>query len=234
MSGQRLLTVDAATADELESRLARLVTPAEIATAATFAVSEDKRRTIEFSVDHLLQAIDEAARSNKTGVVAAASGTQVQHAPIALPEGAPFGGLKINLETCTLCLACVGACPEKALLDMADAPGLRLIERNCVQCGLCENTCPESAISLEPRYLPGKLREQSVTLNSAKPLACIQCGKLFGTHQMVDAMKRKLAGHRMFGNAQMKALEMCADCRVTDMFSASGEVSVLDIKRNGL
>ena len=216
MAGERLLTLDAATPDELETQLQRLATPAEIASAATFAVSEDKRRTIEFAVDHLLQAV------------------AVQHAAIALPQGAPFGRLQIDRDACTLCLACIGACPEKALLDMGEEPGLRLIERNCVQCGLCEKTCPESAITLEPRYQPGKLREQSVTLNSAKPLACIHCGKLFGTHQMIDAMKKKLAGHRMFGDAQMKALEMCADCRVTEMFSASGEVSVLDIKRDGL
>ena len=240
MSGQRLLTIEAATAAELEFGLALLVTPAEIGTAATFAVSEDKRRTIEFAVDHLLEVVDAGARSNKamalaaSGQAAAAPAAEVQHAPIALPHGAPFGRLQINLDTCTLCLACIGACPEKALLDMADEPGLRIIERNCVQCGLCESTCPESAITLEPRYLPGKLREESVVLNRAKPLACIHCGKLFGTQQMIGAMKKKLAGHRMFGDAQMKALEMCADCRVTEMFSATGEVSVLDIKRDGL
>ena len=73
-----------------------------------------------------------------------------------------------------------------------------------------------------------------LTLNNAVPLACIQCGKLFGTQQMISAMKKKLAGHRMFGEARMKALEMCADCRVTDMFSAAGEVSVMDVRRDGL
>jgi hypothetical protein len=51
---------------------------------------------------------------------------------------------------------------------------------------------------------------------------------------MIGAMKKKLAGHRMFGDAQMKTLEMCADCRVTEMFSATGEVSVMDIRRDGL
>jgi len=116
---------------------------------------------------------------------------------------------------------------------MGEEPGLRLIERNCVQCGLCQKTCPEDAIRLEPRYLTGKEREQSVTLNSAVPLACIHCGKLFGTQQMITAMKKKLVGHRMFGEARLKALEMCADCRVTEMFSSSGEVSVLDVGRDG-
>jgi ferredoxin len=231
LAGERLLTLDAATPDELEAGLARLMTPAGIATAATFGVSEDKRRTIEFAVDHLLESVAAAAQGSPA---ATRSEAQAQPAAIALPAGAPFGHLKIDRDACTLCLACIGACPEKALLDMGDEPGLRFIERNCVQCGLCQKTCPESAITLEPRYLPGKVREQSMALNNAAPLACIRCGKLFGTQQMIGAMKKKLAGHRMFGEAQMKALEMCADCRVTEMFSATGEVSVLDVKRDGL
>jgi ferredoxin len=241
LTGERLRTLDATSAIELESRLAQLQTPAELPLAATFAVSDDKRRTIEFAVDHLIEAVDAGAQSNRLlAAVAnlvtggAREGAAVPRAAIALPQSAPFGRLQIDQQACTLCLACIGSCPEKALLDMGDEPGLRFIERNCVQCGLCAKTCPEDAISLEPRYLPGKEREQTVTLNNAIPLACIHCGKLFGTQQMIGAMKRKLAGHRMFGDAQMRALEMCADCRVTEMFSASGEVSVLDIKRDGV
>ncbi len=69
------------------------------------------------------------------------------------PAGAPFGRVDINQATCTLCMACVGACPESALLDGRDAPMLKLIERNCVQCGLCVETCPENALTLVPRVL---------------------------------------------------------------------------------
>src|SRR5215467_3686708 len=36
---------------------------------------------------------------------------------IALPAGAPFGAIEINVEGCTLCLACVSACPTGALSD---------------------------------------------------------------------------------------------------------------------
>ncbi len=247
LSGKRFVVLDASSPAGLEAALAGLETPAEVPTAATFAVSEDKRRTIEFAVEHLLEAaraVEKPSRyagflsGNVAGGAASANSstgaTEGTGAAIALPQGAPFGRLQIDRDACTLCLACVGACPEKALLDMGEEPGLRLIERNCVQCGLCQKTCPEDAISLEARYLTGKEREHSVTLNSAVPLACIQCGKLFGTQQMISAMKKKLAGHRMFGEARMKALEMCADCRVTDMFSAAGEVSVMDVRRDGL
>ena len=36
---------------------------------------------------------------------------------IALPEGAPFGTVNVNVEGCTLCLSCVSACPTGALSD---------------------------------------------------------------------------------------------------------------------
>ncbi len=239
LTGDRFLALDAATPEALEEALAKLQTPPEVTTPATFAVSEEKRRTIEFAVDHLLEQSRAAAQTAPAGGwFNIGAGRQPDEAvpevaAIALPQGAPFGRLEIDRDACTLCLACVGACPEKALLDMGEEPGLRLIERNCVQCGLCQKTCPEDAIRLEPRYLTGKEREQSVTLNSAVPLACIQCGKLFGTQQMITAMKKKLVGHRMFGETRLKALEMCADCRVTEMFSSSGEVSVMDLGRDG-
>jgi len=56
---------------------------------------------------------------------------------IPMPPRAPVGGLKIDAEGCTLCLACVGACPTGALLDNPERPMLRFSEDLCVQCGLC-------------------------------------------------------------------------------------------------
>ena len=68
-----------------------------------------------------------------------------------LAPGAPFGGVKLNVEGCTLCHACVTACPTGALSDNPDRAMLRFTESLCVQCGLCESTCPEKVITLEPR-----------------------------------------------------------------------------------
>ncbi|MEO7707680.1 MAG: 4Fe-4S binding protein, partial [Caldimonas sp.] len=103
---------------------------------ATFSVQADKRATLDLSIEHLLQTSANAPTS------------------IPLPaRGSPFGNLKLDTDACTLCLACVGACPEAALADNPDRPQLRFIEKNCVQCGLCASTCPEQAIVLEPRLL---------------------------------------------------------------------------------
>ncbi|MEP7302010.1 MAG: 4Fe-4S binding protein, partial [Caldimonas sp.] len=118
-----------------------------VARAATFAVQADKRTTLDLAIEHLM-------------LVAPSVPDE-----IALPAPAsPFGSLIVDKDKCTLCLACVGACPEAALADNPDRPMLRFIEKNCVQCGLCASTCPEDAITLQPRLLladGGKARRQS-------------------------------------------------------------------------
>jgi len=182
-----------------------------VATPATFHLSGEKRTTLDFAFDHL-----------------------AKHAPqpqdrVALPVGAPYGRLIVNQQTCTLCKACVGACPEAALQDAPDTPSLRFIERNCVQCGLCANTCPEHAITLEPRLLLGAEAKQPVTLAEAEPFHCLRCGKPFATRQMIDNMTGKLGAHGMFAGIGLRRLQMCADCRVVDMMENQGESTIFDL-----
>jgi ferredoxin len=183
-----------------------------VALPATFLLSNDKRGAIEFAVEHL-----------------------AKHAPrkveeIALPAGSPFGEVRVDRAKCTMCMACVGSCPESALMDGVDQPLLKFLERNCVQCGLCENTCPEDAISLSPRLLLTPAVREARVLNETEPFQCVSCHKAFGTRLMVDAMLARLAGHSMFsGGAALRRLQMCADCRVVDMMSAKDEVSVLKL-----
>ncbi|MFQ5773302.1 MAG: 4Fe-4S binding protein, partial [Kiloniellaceae bacterium] len=63
-----------------------------------------------------------------------------EHAPakvniLPLPAGAPFGAVAVDVAGCTMCLACVGACPTGAMLDDPDRPWLGFNEEACVQCG---------------------------------------------------------------------------------------------------
>ena len=135
----------------------------------------------------------------------------------------------MNRSTCTLCLACVGACPSSALLDAKDAPQLKFIERNCVQCGLCASTCPEDAITLTPRLALGPAAMNPTVLNETEPFQCVRCSKPFGTRQMIDSMLTRLTGHTMFGSAAaLKRLQMCADCRVLDMMEAKDSASIFE------
>lgn len=168
--------------------------------AAGFNLGNDKRATLDFVFDHL------RAHARPAPEV------------IALRAGAPFGEIAVDSGKCTLCMACVGACPEGALLDSKEAPALRFIERNCVQCGLCVRTCPEQAIALNPRLSMTNEVKQARTLNQAQPYACIKCGKPFGTKQMVDNMLARLGGHSMFAQpGALERIKMCADCRVVDL-----------------
>jgi ferredoxin len=185
--------------------------------AATFNLTNEKRRTLDAALDHL-----------------------ARHAParpdvIPLAAGAPFGRVDVNRQTCTMCMSCVGACPESALLDSKEAPQLKFIERNCVQCGLCVKTCPEDAITLTPRLLLTAQAKTAVVLNETEPFNCVRCAKPFGTRQMIDNMLGRLSGHTMFARPEaLRRLQMCADCRVLDMMEQKSEATVFEFPSAGL
>jgi ferredoxin len=136
---------------------------------------------------------------------------------IALPQDAPFGAIEIDAAGCTLCLACVGACPTGALGDDPERPLLRFTEDACVQCGLCKATCPEKVITLKPQLDFRAATAMSRVLKEEEPFHCIRCGKPFGVKSTIERVIGKLAGqHWMYaqGSARLEALKMCEDCRV--------------------
>jgi len=212
--GTHFTLVRAENLADLDQELALLAPrrPAVPATAARYAVAAEKRATLEFSFDHLVEH--------------ATAGLEA----IALPAaGSPFGTIEVDKDKCTMCLSCVSACPAAALQDNPNLPQLRFIEKNCVQCGLCASTCPEDAIALKPRLLLGAARKEARVLNEMQPYACVRCGKPFGTLKAIEAMLGKLAGHSMFQGAALERLKMCGDCRVIDLYSSTSEVKITDL-----
>jgi ferredoxin len=136
---------------------------------------------------------------------------------VALPADAPFGAVEIDVAGCTLCLACVSACPTGALTDDPERPMLRFAEDACVQCGLCKATCPEKVISLVPRIDFHAATAASRVLKAEEPFPCIRCGKPFGVKSMIERVIAKLEGqHWMYqGSAsRLDAIKMCEACRV--------------------
>lgn len=143
---------------------------------------------------------------------------------IELPASAPYGVIQVDTDGCTLCLACVSACPANALFDNAERPQISFVEAACVQCGLCASTCPESVITLTPRYNFSQSAMSPVILNDEEPAMCKRCGKAFGTQSTIDTIKQRLAGkHWMFEDEKHAALiEMCDNCRVETQFEIGG------------
>lgn len=191
--------------------------PALGVTPASFELSSNKRTRMEFAVDHLAEHAQTHAKLSFAE-------------PIALSAAAPFGAVLVNKDKCTLCMSCTSACPASALIDNPEKPQLRFIERNCVQCGLCVETCPENAMQLVPQLLLGPAAREKRVLNESQPFHCISCGKAFGTKHMIDNMFAKLSQHSMF-ERNANRLKMCADCRVTDMYSAKDEMTIFEVKK---
>jgi ferredoxin len=145
---------------------------------------------------------------------------------VPLPAGAPFGGLSFDAEACTLCLACVSACPADALGDNPDRPMLRFTESLCVQCGLCAATCPEDAIALVPQFDVRAFDAPSRVLKKEEPFHCTSCGKAFGTRAAIERVMAKLSDkHWMFsgteGRERLRILTLCDDCRVEAVVAGS-------------
>ncbi len=162
-----------------------------------------KRKAIFHALDHLVTRLEPAADG------------------VDLPSGAPFGEVFIDADKCTLCMACVGACPGRALQDGSnrELPELNFIEGNCLQCGACVQTCPEDAVTLKPRLLfDAEARNRARALNTDTPFACIGCGKPFAPTSVINKMQDKLKGHYMFESERARnRLKMCEDCRVVDI-----------------
>lgn len=198
---------------EPESLHAALADPARepAALPAGFAPLGGKRDLLAQALDHLYR------------------NTPGPSETVGLPQGAPFGEVRVDPDACTLCMACVSICPAGALLDGEDRPQVRFLEANCVQCGLCESACPEDAVTLSPRmaFDPGVSRTERV-LHEEEPFHCVECGKAFATRSMMERMAEKLAGHWMYEDSEAMArrLRMCGDCRVKDMFSQEGGFDV--------
>jgi ferredoxin len=179
---------------------------------ATFAATPEKRTTAALAIEHL------------------AMHAPTPRAVIPLPAGALYGGIEINRDACTMCLACVGSCPEAAITDSLEQPQVRFIESKCVQCGICAATCPEHAISLVPRLdtTPGARGPR--VLNEAAMVGCIRCGKPLATQKMLDSMLGRLAGHAMFAEpGSLDRLRMCGDCRVVDLVKSENSLDVRNL-----
>ena len=196
--------------------------------------SEDRLRLIESGADNWLVVGNKEvtpAHNNpvagfepfeKQKTIGLALSHLYQHAPdpqvlTVLPEGAPFGEVQVDQDTCTLCVSCVAVCPVQALQHDVKQMQLGFLESNCVQCGLCRNVCPEDSITLAARYIyDDALAGKSRVVIKDTPFCCIACGKPFIGKRMFDRINERLAADnwQVEKKVSSKWLEMCAECRI--------------------
>jgi ferredoxin len=197
--GNRVVTIATDDPNALEAALGSIAPPRPAPSTASFLPIGTKRGVLRFALREL---------------------HRVAPAPVqvlALPEGAPFGKVDIDAAGCTLCLACVAACPTGALTDDPERPLLRFAEDACVQCGLCKATCPERVIALTPQLDFAAATASARVLKEEKPFCCIRCGKAFGVKSTIERIAAKLQDkHWMFKGApqRLDLIKMCDDCRV--------------------
>jgi ferredoxin len=197
LEGDRVATIETDDPFALGDALRAVTLGAPVPRPASFAPAGGRRDVLRLAVRELHRA---AATATET---------------IALPAGAPFGAVEVA-DGCTLCLACVSACPTGALSDDPDRPVLRFTEDACVQCGLCKATCPEKVITLVPRLAFAAASATGV-LREEEPFHCIRCGKPFGVKSTIDRILAKLEGkHWMYQSPpqHLDLIKMCEDCRV--------------------
>ena len=175
-----------------------------------------QRRDLTTLPVHTFDAIGTKRERARTAILKLHETAGADPGVISLPDGAPYGAVHVDAEGCTLCLACVSACPADALRENPDRPEVRFIEAACLQCGICKVTCPENVITLEPRLDLSTEAMQPRTLHFEEPFHCVECGKPFGTRATVEKIVEKLAGkHAMFEKPDaVRVIEMCDDCRI--------------------
>jgi ferredoxin len=195
----RVATIEADDPEALGQALRAFVATPGTPRPASFMPSGGKRGVLRFALSELHDAAPAPVDD------------------IPLPALAPFGAVEVNAAGCTLCHACVSACPTGALTDDPERPVLRFVEDACVQCGLCKATCPENVITLRPQLDFRATRMAPRVLKEEEPFCCIRCGKPFGVKSTIERVAAKLQGtHWMYRDApqRLDVIKMCDDCRV--------------------
>jgi ferredoxin len=198
-AGPRVATLEADDPEVVGVALREIPSMPPAPRPASFQATGGKREVLRFALRELHRAAQDPVEV------------------IALPKGAPFGAVEVDAEDCTLCLACVSACPTGALRDDPERPMLRFAEDDCVQCGLCQVTCPEQVITLKPHIDFRAATAPARVLKEEPPFCCIQCNKPFGVKSTIDRVVAKLEGsHWMYPGSSRRTdlIRMCGDCRV--------------------
>lgn len=126
-----------------------------------------------------------------------------------------YAKIRINEETCTLCLSCVGACNVDALVADTKDNSIKFNPSLCTACGYCTMSCAEKdtifidrgEIELNPSFY------SYTTLAKDELFKCIECGKEFATTKAVQKVANMMAPMFKGDEFKTKMLYCCPDCK---------------------
>ncbi len=133
-----------------------------------------------------------------------------------------YGEIKINPDTCTLCLSCVGVCNVGALIADSKENALKFNASLCTTCGYCESSCAEKD-TLKLLRNGMKLRSSYFkfhTLAQDKLFSCVECGKEFANFKAIERVAKLMKPLFLGDETKIKTLYCCADCKAKVMIEA--------------
>jgi len=104
-------------------------------------------------------------------------------------------------DSCTLCNACVEACPHHVLAIQQDK--LSFQPEECTGCGYCAQICPEHSIALSE--MKGPMTMQTRTVYADEMIRCAKCGNPYASARMVKKVSTMLHDD--------ETTKLCPSCR---------------------
>jgi len=178
---------------------------------ATFAATNDKRKTLAFAFDHL------------------ALHAPVPRTMIALEPARRSERLRSTRTRARCASPVLVPAPRRRCSNDAESPKLRFIESNCVQCGNLRGDLSRArdhtgaAARLERRGASAARPErgEGVRLHPVR--------QADGDRKLVMAMFERLRTHSMFADEIVTGAQDVRDCRVVDLMTHEKTIDIRNI-----
>ena len=120
-----------------------------------------------------------------------------------------FGLTQIEVaDSCTLCYACVEACPHQGALAIQEDK-LIFGPEECTGCGYCEQICPERSITLSEMVGPVNLASRTVYRDEM--MRCAKCNTPYVSAKMFKKVSETL-------QSDETTLRLCQSCRQKETY----------------